>query len=297
MSSVRIEDDAFSDDRYDDLAERAGLADADHARGKMARLWRQCTIEASYVLSARAVERVLGPGGVQHLVGARLGEIVANGVRIRGTAGRVEWRERLRENGKFGKLGAEFGAKGGRPRKKKNGTPTRVAKQNPLVGVSQNPPTSPATSPAPATSPVGEIREPAPRPRFDRHGQVVFDGWSYAAQSFRAIQADGIDRERPDEWSERPDLANGDQLHLRVNELISKYPNDYDRALERVRHVVDIRAVEARAQKSLRWMTPSQLWKPTQFIPALDKTAADVAARSPPAPANHQPPRPFDSED
>ena len=47
-ASVRIEDDAFSDTRYDLLARYGGLADADHARGKMARIWRQCTLEGRH---------------------------------------------------------------------------------------------------------------------------------------------------------------------------------------------------------------------------------------------------------
>lgn len=50
-ASVRIEDEAFADERYDALARAAGLADADHARGKMARLWRQsagsCSIRSA----------------------------------------------------------------------------------------------------------------------------------------------------------------------------------------------------------------------------------------------------------
>lgn len=127
MSSVRIEDEAFSCERYEDLAALAGLADADHARGKMARLWRQCTIEQTRVLTPLTITRVLGSRGVEALVGARLGEIVANGVRIRGTKGRIEWLKKLRSNGKYGK-------RGGRPRNNPQGLskkPMRVS-ESPL---------------------------------------------------------------------------------------------------------------------------------------------------------------------
>lgn len=135
-ASVRIEDEAFSDERYEDLASVAGLADADHARGKMARLWRQCTLEQTHFLPLALVTRILGPNAIAALEAARLGEKVGDDkVRIRGTKGRIEWLKRLRENGKFGKRGAEFGKRGGRPRK------------NPLQGVTQNPPPAPAPAP------------------------------------------------------------------------------------------------------------------------------------------------------
>lgn len=120
MSGVRIEDDAFGDTRYDVLARACGLADADHARGKMARLWRQCTAESRYVLPVEDVESVLGENAVAGLERARLGEKVRGGVRIRGTQGRIEWLGKLRDNGKFGKLG---GRPKGNPRGLARGIP------------------------------------------------------------------------------------------------------------------------------------------------------------------------------
>lgn len=103
---VSIEGAAFSDERYEDLAALAGLADADHARGKMARLWSQCTLENAHVVNNQMVIRVLGSNGIQALIGSRLGEQVdADHVRIKGAKGRIEWLHKLRENGK----------KGGRP--------------------------------------------------------------------------------------------------------------------------------------------------------------------------------------
>lgn len=142
MPSVRIEDDAFGDLRYDELAAACGLADADHARGKMARLWRQCTAEKRYVLSRSVVESVLGPRGVDALVLSRLGELRSEGVRIKGTRGRIEWLEKLRNNGK----------KGGRPRKTNTET-----KRKPSGFPELNPPALvPAPAPAPALVPAQE---------------------------------------------------------------------------------------------------------------------------------------------
>lgn len=131
-ASVRIEDEAFSDQRYVRLATLCGLADADHARGKMLILWRQCTLEQRYVLPVEDVVAVLGPSGEKNIVTARLGVTHPRGIRIAGTRGRIEWLKNLRENGK----------KGGRPKKPK-GLASGSAHQNP-----------PAPAPAPVTAPV-----------------------------------------------------------------------------------------------------------------------------------------------
>ena len=119
MSAVTVVSEAFADERYEELADALGLADADCARGKMLRLWRQCTIEQTETLLGFTITRVLGANGVDALVRARLGEVMADGrVRIKGTAGRIEWLQRVRDNGKYGKLG-------GRPK------PSRVSSDNP----------------------------------------------------------------------------------------------------------------------------------------------------------------------
>ena len=152
-ASVRIEDEAFSDERYEDLALFAGLPDADCARGKMARLWRQCTLEHTHKIETHVALRVLGPNGVEALIRARLGERVGDShVRIRGTKGRIEWLKQLRENGKHG-------VKGGRP-KRNTDNPPGLGKQNPS-GVPQG--SAIETPPAPAPAPTGEERGDSPR--------------------------------------------------------------------------------------------------------------------------------------
>lgn len=130
MAAVRIEEEAFADERYADLAAAAGLSDSDHARGKMIRIWRQCTIEQSHQLPRVVVDRILGPGGAEALQASRLGEVVGDVVRIRGTSGRIEWLQRLRDNGKHGKAG-------GRPKETLKGLPDETLKgvvdQTPLA--------------------------------------------------------------------------------------------------------------------------------------------------------------------
>ncbi len=148
MPSVRIEDDAFGDLRFDILATEAGLADADHARGKMIRLWRQCTAENVHTLPEAVVVSVLGSRGVSALIVARLGEKNSHGVRIKGTKGRIEWLANLRKNG----------AKGGRPIGSKTKTrlePSGFREPNPLALV---------TAPALVTAQEEICEPPAPRP-------------------------------------------------------------------------------------------------------------------------------------
>lgn len=160
MTAVRIENEAFSDERYDDLAAAAGLVDADHARGKMARLWRQCTIEQTHTLPNVTVQRVLGPNAVTALEAARLGERVNDThVRIRGTRGRIEWLKKLRDNGKFGR-------RGGRPKKNPRGLSSENPDGHPDGFPSKTPLTltltpSLSSSPTPVPSPLPE-KSPAP---------------------------------------------------------------------------------------------------------------------------------------
>jgi len=145
-ASVRIEDDAFSDLRFDRLAVAAGLADADHARGKMARIWRQCTIECRENLEVSDVVAILGQNAVSALTSARLGMlddtvIGSDGeptVRICGAHGRIEWLQKLRNNGR----------KGGRPRKNQKVLSAKT-RCKPTGSENRNPP-APAPAPAPA---------------------------------------------------------------------------------------------------------------------------------------------------
>lgn len=168
MPSVRTEDDAFGDIRYELLATAAGLADADHARGKMQRLWRQCTAEGTYVLGDADVINVLGVRGADAIISARLGVRVKNGIRIRGTRGRIEWLEKLRSNGR----------KGGRPKGTKR-KPSGSAELNPPALV-----TALVTAPAPIRDLKIAPSPPAPVATDSDH-RAVTDAFqaAYIAQT------------------------------------------------------------------------------------------------------------------
>jgi hypothetical protein len=133
--SVRIEDEAFSDLRYDTLAQLLGLPDADCARGKMATIWRQCTIEGRKVMSTLKVVQALGERGVKALLESGLGLPNRHGVLICGMQERLERVSKLRQ---AGRLGAKYGKQGGRPRKTPKGVSTNRIRK-PLKGLSPKP--------------------------------------------------------------------------------------------------------------------------------------------------------------
>lgn len=145
-ASVRVDEDAFLDVRFDQLAQELGLTDADHARGKMLRVWRWCTVEQRQVIPLSALNHLLGSKGGHALVASDLGVEHPKGIRVKGTKGRIEWLGKLRH---AGKLGAEFGKLGGRPRK----TPKGVI-EKPLGGLEQKPLLSLSLALDPALTPV-----------------------------------------------------------------------------------------------------------------------------------------------
>ena len=155
-ASVRIEDEAFGDLRYEVLASACHLADADHARGKMLHLWRQCTAQGRHVLPRSMITAVLGQIGPVGIVEAGLGEEHPEGIRIKGTEGRIEWLAKLRENAAKG--GAAKAAKRlpiGNPEGNPEGNPDGC--QAPAKTLP--PPCPPAPAPAPAQE---DIRAAAP---------------------------------------------------------------------------------------------------------------------------------------
>ena len=101
MAAIRIESQAFGDLRFEALARAANLTDADHAIGKMARLWRACTDRQVYVLEESVVAIVIDPAT---LISVGLGERVDGGIRIRGTKGRIEWLAAKRKASRKGGL-------------------------------------------------------------------------------------------------------------------------------------------------------------------------------------------------
>lgn len=131
MASIRLEDEARKDPRFGILGKRMGTSKFD-ARARMEELWAYCTEKQTYFLSAEIIDELAEFPNFSHLIcepEVSLAEACSEGIRIKGTKGRIEWIAKLRKNGK----------KGGRPRKTKtkpeaNQTETRIEPpSNPLT--------------------------------------------------------------------------------------------------------------------------------------------------------------------
>lgn len=121
MTRVNVEGRAFTDPRFARLATLLGLADSDHARGKVEWLWLSCTTRGETELPLWLVEQYLGPAGAEALIASELarwaggrGDSNARRLYICGARGRTEW---------YGK-NQEHSSKGGKARAAKS---SRVA--------------------------------------------------------------------------------------------------------------------------------------------------------------------------
>lgn len=103
MASVRLENDAWTDPRYDHLAQLVGLDDGDFARVRCMRVWSYCTDRNESVLSEAVVD-VLGKhkGFARAMIEAQLAEETKRGIRIKGSKGRIEWLASKRNNASKG---------------------------------------------------------------------------------------------------------------------------------------------------------------------------------------------------
>src|SRR5512139_695721 len=105
MARVNVETSALTDARFARLAEMRIWADADHARGKMLRIWNEC-VHRGPTLPVWLIDHHLGSGAAMNLVECELAELVNPAgdvagvlagetlVRIRGTEGRTDWLEK-----------------------------------------------------------------------------------------------------------------------------------------------------------------------------------------------------------
>ena len=96
MASVRVENGALKDPRIEYLGVLLDTGRYD-ALGRMIAVWDFCTEHDTYIASNAAVCGIFGADGVKHLLEADLAEVTDEGLRIRGTAGRIEWLRKKRE--------------------------------------------------------------------------------------------------------------------------------------------------------------------------------------------------------
>lgn len=204
MAAQDVEFEAIMDidGRFGRLAELLGLADADHARGKVEHLWMACTTRGETDLPQWLVEQKLGPRGPEALVESGLarwgrgrGDSKTRRMYIRGSRKRCLW---LRNNQDQSSKGGESRARNssrteGRfdsePIKVQESAteltslPTTLADQTLKSSEGKVENTSPLPSPSPSPSPFPSLfpEEDArsatpPRPRKEPtsdHGRTI----------------------------------------------------------------------------------------------------------------------------
>jgi len=172
-SPVRVDEQAFGDPRITMVGELAGY-NAFEALGRMTHLWRWCTQRRTYTVTESTVRVMLGPHGVEALLGAELGERTPDGIRVCGTKGRIEWAEELASKRK---AAGEARAKGPRCENGTFGTSKPPAHAGDVLDDSpahesktpaQSSSRSRSRSGSCSGSPPGEEGEALPRPAPDK---------------------------------------------------------------------------------------------------------------------------------
>lgn len=104
MASVRVEQSAISDPRFELAAKRMGVSRHD-ILGRMMFIWEHCTEQQTYYLQPEVVDTIACFEGFSLIICdpiVSLAEATDKGVRIKGTKGRIEWLGRLRKGQKSG---------------------------------------------------------------------------------------------------------------------------------------------------------------------------------------------------
>jgi hypothetical protein len=162
VARISVEQIALSEARYEVLAKLAGLADRDHALGKMCRVWNECQERESYTLRAEVLDAIFfREQSGELLVQSSFARRLRSGLfYIAGTRGRIEWLKKARANGR------KYGKQGGRPK-----NPSGLSNDNPrgvARGYSQKTPPSPSPSPSQEQNPhTPPVRGARPRSRWD----------------------------------------------------------------------------------------------------------------------------------
>jgi hypothetical protein len=172
MARIGVESRALSDPRFRILAKLVGLADGDHARGKCEHVWNETQERGDYVLSPEIIDAAVQIDGfAEAMIRSELAELADGGVRVRGTAGRIEWLEAKRATAASGGRAAHAGRS---PEERSAAAKALAAKRWSVSGCGANAEHdaeqhaeqdagAPAPAPAPATTPgVPPLTPPSP---------------------------------------------------------------------------------------------------------------------------------------
>ena len=302
MAGVTIAAGAFGDPRFDYLAELMSYADADHARGKMAKLISRCTALGTSALPPKVIVVCLGKLGPEAIVEADLGELLDDGtIRVKGCEGRTEWLAESADRGTTGGVARATSAKRERGRFVRSTTndrehPPATDQQPPFAGASL----APANQRPPDQDQDLDLRERADRDP-DRGVLVLplrvpalIGGGDQAQARGRVVSelmrehVAVFNRVRAQLGAKVPAMAAiGDPAERALHELVRAQPT-LEGFVERARHVLAVREDEAvRRERSVKFLGAS-VWNPDSFAIALqtqvgeDRKPTRAAGRAPP---------------
>jgi hypothetical protein len=305
---VRIEARAWTDIRFATLARILGLADADHALIKVARLWSWQTEHytpdnPTYEVDADTIESVLGDGGAAALVRAKLADQTATGYRLRGTEGQIEWCDTLTSKRQHaGRARAAAAKRDERGRLISNEaheststTPAHVQHATSTPPAQSSAPTPdpspeevlpPARDPAvPSPAPAPEPILPASQEAAEKRRRLIGRAWTLAGEAFRRVQASGIDPTQPNGWNGLPSASSPPMQNLRaiVDELLIGENPDYAGAEAKIANRVLVAEADARSfsPPTARYMTPARMWNRESFSIAVDLSPEQAASSRP----------------
>jgi hypothetical protein len=254
---VRIDAAAWGDLRFATLARLCGFADAEHALIKCAKIWSWQTEHytpdsPTYVVDVEIVESALGAGGAEALVRARLAEEGPDGLRIRGSNGRIEWLWKSRN----------ASARGGEATKRKHenkGRPDGLPAARPEPG----PKTGQTPGPL-SLSPDPDLPETHTRAR-ERHpaaGVIARRTWEHGAKTRADLAASNL---QPPPWALMVDSSHPAWIALldRICEhLVASAPEHTEQIC---RNRIDVAAAKARADGDAQWFAPGSMFTRNSF--------------------------------
>ncbi len=282
---VRIESEAWDDLRFATLARVLGLADADHALIKVARLWswqaEHYTPDApTYVVDADTIDSALErSGAAEAMVRAKLAESVPEGYRIRGARGRIEWLWQRRQSAK---AGGEATKRKKEHKEEPGGLPVGQALGQPLAEPNVSPLVPalviPEEDPLPRAIPPSaeHVRQPTPSPEAPKIADELELRRAAKAMLWREYGdlRQAIASELKLEIRPLPTIGDPGERAL-ADRLVSAGPGGIPAVIADARHAMAVVAAEARRDRSVQWLT-GMLFEGRSWQRALGMSVGDA---------------------
>lgn len=257
---VRIEACAWGDLRFATLARLCGFADAEHALIKVSKIWSWQTEHykpdaPTYVVDAEIIESALGELGAERMVRARLAEATPDGLRIKGSEGRIEW---LFKSRRASAAGGEATKRKHENKRGQDGLPAATPDARPGPQLTPGP-LSPDLPPDPSGSQITHTRV---RERHPSAGRIASKVWDHGVKVRAELAASNVSVP-PWALQHGPDHSGWTALLDRVCELlVDSTPEEAERIC---RNRVDVAAAKARTDGEGHWFSNTSLFTRNSF--------------------------------